>query len=182
MTHQATQELLNWVEKLPAQEKAYALDMHEYMANKGIKPRMNWNKKLPCENFKYWHKGFPVVNMRRNLNRNGPLCIGIEYRLKDGVNDIVSLVEACSGEPDSEGLLNYIIKNVCCCNRCGDNRRDCKKWVEFGGVRRKLAQCQFFVSNSKAPKARVNHTDDDIHQLKRLADMRMKQIAKFKEL
>jgi len=182
MQHKATQELLNWVDTLLAQEKMYALDMHENMASKGIKPRLNWNKKLPCENFKYWHKGLPIVNMRKNSNRNSPLCIGIEYRLKGGVSDIHSLVEACSGEPDSGGLTNYIIKNVCCCNRCGNNSRDCKKWVEFAGVRRKLAQCQFFVSNSKAPKARVNLTDDDMHWLKRLVDIRMKQIALFKEI
>ena len=39
MSNKATQKFLNWIDTLPEQEKTYALDIHEYVFLKGIKPR-----------------------------------------------------------------------------------------------------------------------------------------------
>jgi len=41
MSNEATLDFLSWANSLPEKEQKYALDMHNYLLNKGIKPRKN---------------------------------------------------------------------------------------------------------------------------------------------
>ena len=176
MSHKNTQAFLDWTDTLPKQEKVYALTIHEYLISKGIKPRM-YND----VNFQYWYKGNRVIYLRKNTGRNTPLDIAIPYGLKGKVDDIHSFVVTCMGETDENKLVQYIIANICCCNRCGNKPpKKCDgHWTEFAGVRRKLSGCNRAITKQKAPKAKLKYTDDDLYWLKRLIDIKIKQILQF---
>ena len=107
-------ECLQWIDTLNKQEKIYAMDIHEHLANKGIKPRKNISNH-PA--YGYYFKGERVLLLRENSWRNTPLYIAIYYGLKGRLHDIDSFVSACFGEADEEELIKYIINNVCCCDR-----------------------------------------------------------------
>jgi len=173
MVHQATQELLNWIDTLPEQEKVYALDMHEYISSKGIKPRPN-NRSYA--NFEYWFKGSRIMYLRVNTYRKTPLDVAIPYGLKGRYGDVDSFIAACSDEPDNSDLIKYIIANACYCDRCGNRNINCGRWQEFAGVRRKMAGCHNDITKWKAPRAKLNYTEEDLHWLKRLVDVKIKQI------
>jgi len=174
MLHQATQELFVWIDTLPEQEKNYAIDMHEYISSKGIKPR---NAKTGSISFSYWRKGNRVMFLRENYWNKTPLDIAIPYGLKGKNADINSFISICSDEADSRELTNYIINNACYCDRCRKGNEKCGGcWVEFANVRRKIALCHTDITKWKAPKAKTQYTDEDLHCLKRLVDVRINQI------
>jgi len=172
MSHQATQELQNWIDTLPEHEKTCASDIHEYISSRGIKPR---KIKRGYVLFEYWFKGNRVLILRENSYRGTPLDIAIPYGLKGNYDDIDSFIIACSNETDYENLIKYVINNVCYCDSCGGNG-GCESWKEFAGVRRKMAVCHYDITKWKAPKEKLNYTDEDLFWLKRLVDVRMKQI------
>ncbi len=173
--HQATQEFLNWIDSLTEQDKTYVMDMHMYLTNLGIKPR-----KYNNENFQYWYKGNRVMYLRKNTWRNTPLDIAVQYRLKGNNNGIDSFIKACSGEPDENELIKYTMNNACCCDR-GNGKCNYERcggfWVEYAGIKRKLAFCHNDITKWKAPKVKLNYTDNDLLFLKRLVDIRIKQIS-----
>jgi hypothetical protein len=172
MPHQATQAFFDWVDTLPEKEKIYALDMHEYISTKNIKPRM-YNK----ENFQYWFKGNRIMYLRKNSCRHTPLDIAIPYGLKGRYGDIDSFIAMCSDENNKSELITYIINNICCCDRCGNRPNNCGgQWREFAGVRRKISGCHHEITKWKAPKAKLNYENDDLYWLKRLVDVKIRQI------
>ena len=152
--------VLEWIDTLPQQENSYALGIHEYLTNKGIKPR-----KSTCNHpsFGYYFKGERVLILRENAWRHTPLDIAIYYGLKGKIHDINSFVSACSGEVDGDELIKYIINNICCCDRCRGNLKAAERcggwWVEIAGVRRKLAGCQSFISKWKGSKAKLDYSN-----------------------
>jgi hypothetical protein len=178
MSHQATQDFLNWIDQLPEQEKIYALNMHEYVLNKGIKPR---KIKRGYVLFEYWFKGNRIMILRENSYRKTPLDIAIPYGLKGRYGDIDSFIVACSDETDSSDLLKYIIDNACYCDSCGGNG-SCENWKEFAGVKRKMAVCHYDITKWKAPKAKLNYTNEDLKWLKRLVDVKIKQILQLNQV
>jgi len=174
MLHQATQELLAWIDTLPESEKKYAMAMHEYISDKKIKPR---KAKINTVSFSYWHKGNRVLFLRENSWRKTPLDIAIPYNLKGKNTDINHFISVCSNENNSCDLIEYIINNACYCDFCRKRHIKCGgRWTEFAGVRRKIARCHDEITKWKAPKAKLQYTDDDIYWLKRLVDVRIKQI------
>lgn len=177
MSNQATQDILSWIDTLPAKEKIYALDMHEYVTDKGIKPRVN---KLTYVTFGYWYKGNRVIYLRENSSRHTPLDIAIPYGLKGNYHDINSFIALCAQEYDKNELIKYIVNNICCCDRGGGkcNAERCGGfWAEFADVKRKLAYCHYDITKWKAPKAKLNYTTEDLHWLKRLVNVKIKQIV-----
>lgn len=177
MLHQATQKIIDWIDTLPEQEKMYASDMHQYLENRGIKPRM-----YQPNNFQYWFKGNRVIYLRENTWRNTPLDIAIPYNLKGNTGSINSFVEVCYNESDKDELIQYIIDNICCCDRGGGkcNTKKCGgRWEEFAGTRRKIALCHNDITKWKAPKLKLSYTDDDLYRLKRLVDIRIKYILQY---
>lgn len=173
MSNQAILDFLSWANSLPVKEQKYALDMHDYLLSKSIKPRKN-NRSYA--NFEYWFKGSRVMYLRENSYLKRPLDIAIPYGLKGNYDDIGSFIEICSNESDSQIMIQYVIDNACYCDLCGDGRNDCNFWKEFAGVRRKMALCHYDISKWKAPKTKSVYTDDDLHWLKRLVDVRVNQI------
>jgi len=170
MAHQPTQDFLDWLETLPEKERKYAFDMHNFVLSKDIKPR-----KPNGNNFQYYFKGSRILYLRENSYLKRPLDIAIPYGLKGSYDDIGSFVTICANESDSQNLIQYVIDNACYCDLCG-GRNDCNFWKEFAGVRRKMALCHYDISKWKAPQTKSDYTDDDLHWLKRLVDVRIKQI------
>jgi len=186
MENQAAQIFSDWLSTLPEAEKSFAMRMHAYALGKGARLRLYRSSPAADALFQYYYKGMRVMWLRPNAWRHTPLDIAVPYGLKGGrLGDIDCFVAACDGEPDRDGLLAYIIGNICCCDRCGNNAKAAARcggqWKEIAGARRKTAGCHNEITKWKAPKTKLAYTQEDIHWLERLLDIKVKQILRYNE-
>jgi hypothetical protein len=157
---------------LSDRDKAYALELHNYLLSRGIK-----NK--PCQYYNritYEYKNQFVMN----IEILGSTYLFFQVSLGKNINDPAYgfIVNEIEKESDKEELQKYIAENITCCNMCFAHKtlkKRCGRWADIFG-RRRLLCFEFCLSNKKKSERNIIYSDYDIRMLKRFLDMRIKAI------
>lgn len=156
--------------------KKYFEELHHYALSIGAKVE----RKDPCT-FRYIYKKLYILTLQSN-----PAIIEIPYRLNNGCHisgQFERFLKAAESQPDNDILIEYIKDNIDVCNGCHNSKKPeqrCGLWVEIRGVRRRSTICHASI-NKYAHRNRKNnvYTTEDVQMLKRMMDIRIKQIDEF---
>lgn len=157
---------------LSDREQEICLELHEYALASGMKVQM----KDPYT-FRYTYKKLYSLELLNN-----PFDIRVPYRLDNGKfvpDELERFLAEIDKEPDKEALVQYMKDAICVCNRCGgarDVHARCGRWVEFAGARRLTALCHPAVGRPRRGKNSAVWTPADIAMVKRMLDIRVRQI------
>jgi hypothetical protein len=161
---------------LPDQLKRYAAELDEYARSKGAK----LESPMYCCYFRYKYKKENLLILQKNNWRHTPLDIAVPYGLSAKTDSFATFMQAAESQPDSEGTIDYIQKEICKCDACGGRKKASERcssmWKDIRGERRLLSLCHRDISKWKAPKSNLNYNDYDVKMLKRMIDIRLEQI------
>lgn len=164
---------------LPDNLIPYATELQDYVIARSAK--LESHKYYSYFRFKY--KKENVLILQRNHWRNTPLDIAVPYHLNH-MDGFASFMQIAESQPDSEDLIAYILKEICKCDACAGSKNSskrCQGWREIAGKRILLSQCHRDISKWKAPKTNLMYKDYDLKMLKRMIDIRIIQIDRYRE-
>lgn len=165
---------------LPDCLKAYAVELNEYCLTKGANLESH---KYYCY-FRYKYKKENLLILQRNNWRDMPLDVAVPYGLTSGKNSFENFMQIVEEQLDSDSLISYIQKEICCCDACGGRKKASERcssmWKDVHGLRRLLSLCHRDISKWKASKSNLSYNDYDIKMLKRMIDIRFEQIDNLK--
>lgn len=157
--------------------KEQALEIHRYAVEKGMKVEM---KDPYC--FRYVYKKLYSLEIHNN-----PFDVLVPYRLDNGKyipNQFGIFLQVADNEPDSDELIRYIKGSILVCNCCNGTKKAnerCSNWVTIRGERRLSSTCHPAIGKYRRGTHSFDYNDYDIKMLKRMIDVRIKQVDKFRD-
>ena len=152
-------------------ERAFALELHEYALEKGMKEEKG------TYSFRYVYKKLYSLELH-----NHPFGVLVPYRLDNGKHipgQLERFIAVAESQPDADELVKYIQGGIRVCNACNGIKKAnerCQLWVEIRGARRLSSACHPTISKYRRGSKNLAYTDEDIQMLKRLIDVRIEQV------
>jgi len=164
---------------LPDEYKEYFKELHNYALAQGAR----------LEPPKYYGRFRYLIGKKHILQMdNHPATIAVpymnQYTIGDNVGEFQNFLQVAKQQQDHDAVITYIQKNISVCTGCanratGRKKLDerCGKWVDICGARRYLAMCWPSVGKHHHGSRQQYYTAEDVVMLKRMMDIRIKQIA-----
>ena len=104
------------------------------------------------------------------------VMINLNNKTNNGIDEYI--IKRIEESPDKDEMINFIQRNINCCNACGGKKhytKRCGRWTDVFG--RRLMLCGYYLAKRiKKNIETIEYTDYDMEMFKRVIEMRIDKI------